>query len=53
MQGRLIRKFEVVSAQKIDGQWMLKQMRIESLNPESGKTLSRTYLEITGKEGAR
>lgn len=48
-QGRLIRKFEVVSAQKIEGQWMLKQMRIESLDPERKKTVSRTYLEIRGK----
>ncbi|HEY5811211.1 MAG TPA: outer membrane lipoprotein-sorting protein, partial [Terrimicrobiaceae bacterium] len=35
--GRLLRRFEVVSAQKIDGQWMLKQMRVESLDPESKK----------------
>lgn len=48
-QGQLIRRFEVRSARKIDGQWMLKQMRIESLNPDSGVVTSRTYLEILGK----
>jgi hypothetical protein len=49
MRGRMIRRFEVVSAQKIDGQWMLKQMRIETLNPETRKVLSRTYLEVLGR----
>ncbi len=48
-QGRLARRFEVVSGQKIEGRWMLKQMRIESFAPEdSGKAVSRNYLEITG-----
>ncbi|HEY5780045.1 MAG TPA: outer membrane lipoprotein-sorting protein [Terrimicrobiaceae bacterium] len=49
--GRLLRRFEVVSAQKIDGQWMLKQMRVETLDPESRKVLNRTYLEVLGKSG--
>ncbi|MDQ6623038.1 MAG: outer membrane lipoprotein-sorting protein [Verrucomicrobiota bacterium] len=44
--GRLVRRFEVVSAQKIEGRWFLKQMRIERLNPETGKVTARTYLEI-------
>lgn len=48
-QGRLIRRFEVISAQKIDGQWMLKQMRVETVDPESRKVTGRTYLEVTGK----
>jgi len=48
--GRLIRRFEVRSAQKIDGQWMLKQMRIERLNPETKRVTSRTYLEVLGKD---
>ena len=50
--GRLLRRFEVVSAQKIDGLWMLKQMRVETLDPQSGKTVDRTYLEVLGKTGA-
>jgi Outer membrane lipoprotein-sorting protein len=48
-EGKLLRRFEVISAQKIDGQWMLKQMRVETLDPESSKILNRTYLEVLGK----
>jgi hypothetical protein len=44
--GRLARKFEVVSAQKIDNRWFLKQMRIETLEPGTNHVQSRTYLEI-------
>jgi Outer membrane lipoprotein-sorting protein len=50
--GKLLRRFEVISAQKIDGQWMLKQMRVETLDPETKKILNRTYLEVLGKAGA-
>ena len=50
-QGRLLRRFEVVSGQRIDGQWMLKQMRIERFAPEnSARPVGRSYLEILGKE---
>jgi len=48
--GRLVKRFEVVSAQKIDGQWMLKQMRVERIEPESRKTTGITYLEVLGKK---
>ncbi|MGA0093790.1 MAG: outer membrane lipoprotein-sorting protein [Chthoniobacterales bacterium] len=49
-QGKLLRRFEVVSGQRIDGQWMLKQMRIEKFGPESrSRPLARSYLEILGK----
>ncbi len=49
-EGKLLRRFEVVSGQRIDGQWMLKQMRIEKFDPEDGSRPSaRSYLEITGK----
>ena len=47
--GRLSKKFTVVSGQQIDGQWMLKQMRVERLDPETRKVALRTYLEILGK----
>ena len=51
-QGRLSRRFEVVSGQRIDGQWMLKQMRIESFAPDdSSRPTGRSYLEILGKDG--
>lgn len=49
-KGLLLRKFEVISGQQIDGAWMLKQMRIESFAPgNSHDVLSRNYLEILGK----
>jgi hypothetical protein len=44
--GRLAKRFEVVSAQKIDNRWFLKQMRIEQLQPGTNHVQSRTYLEI-------
>jgi hypothetical protein len=43
---KLVKRFEVISAQKIDDRWFLKQMRIEEFDPASGKVRSRTYLEI-------
>lgn len=43
---QLVKRFEVVSAQKIEGRWFLKQMRIEELQPGTNHVLSRTYLEI-------
>lgn len=43
---KLSKRFEVVSAQKIEGRWFLKQMRIEKLEPTTGKVQARTYLEI-------
>lgn len=48
-KGLLLRRFEIVSAQKIDGLWMLRQMRIESFNPGNPSPVSRKYLEILGK----
>ena len=44
--GHLSKRFEVVSAQKIDGAWFLKQMRIEEIQPQTGKVVARSYLEI-------
>jgi len=43
---KLSKRFEVVSAQKIDDRWFLKQMRIEEFDPGTGKVKTRTYLEI-------
>ncbi len=45
-QGQLIKRFEVISAQKIDRLWMLKEMRIESLDPATGKVTQRRYLTL-------
>ena len=44
--GRLAKRFEVVSAQKIEGRWFLKQMRIEELQAGTNEVQARTYLEI-------
>jgi hypothetical protein len=44
--GKLAKRFTVVSGQKIEGRWFLKQMRIETFDPASGKVKTRTYLEI-------
>ena len=44
--GRLVKRFEVVSTQKIDKRWFLKQMRVEEMQPGTNKVQSRTYLEI-------
>ena len=49
-QGRLTKRFEVVSAQKIEGHWFLKQMRIEEFEPGTSKVRSRGYLEINKPE---
>jgi hypothetical protein len=50
--GKLAKRFEVVSAQKIDGQWMLKQMRVERIDPATRKTKGITYLEVLGLRNA-
>jgi len=49
-KGLLLRRFELISPQKIDGLWMLRQMRIESFLPGNPSPLSRVYLEVLGKE---
>ena len=36
-KGQLTKRFEVVSAQKIEGRWFLKQMRVEEMEPGTDK----------------
>ena len=43
---KLIKRFEVVSAQKIEGRWFLKQMRVEQFQPGTNHVQARAYLEI-------
>jgi hypothetical protein len=43
---QLIKRFEVVSAQKIEGRWFLKQMRVEQLQSGTNHVEGRAYLEI-------
>jgi len=45
-KGQLVKRFEVVSGQKIDNRWFLKQMRIEEVQPGPNTVVARTYLEI-------
>ena len=44
-ENRLVRKMMVTKVRQIDGTWMLKEMRVEHHNAESGK-VERTYLEV-------
>jgi hypothetical protein len=46
---KLAKRFEVVSGQKIEGRWFLKEMRIEEMDPGTGKVKTRTYLDIKKK----
>jgi hypothetical protein len=44
--GKLVKRFEVVSVQKVEGRYLLKQMRIEQIQPDNGRVSARTYLDI-------
>ena len=50
--GKLARRFKVISPQKIDGAWLLKQMRIEGMEATRSGREDRapTYLEVDGIE---
>jgi hypothetical protein len=45
---KLAKRFHVISAQKINNQWSLKQMRIEAYDPPGSGGVTRAYLEIDG-----
>lgn len=49
-EGKMAKRFKVVSAQKLEGAWLLKQMRIESFNAGKPRGGPPTYLEIQGIE---
>lgn len=44
--GKLLKRFEVLSAQKIHDLWTLKEMRIERFNPENNAVTQRCYLTV-------
>ncbi|MGH8045620.1 MAG: outer membrane lipoprotein-sorting protein [Chthoniobacterales bacterium] len=48
--GRVIKRFEMISGQKLDGRWMLKTMRVDCYDPQTHKVVdsARTYLEVLG-----
>ena len=43
---KLIKRFEVVSAQKIESRWFLKQMRVEQFQPGTNHVEERAYVEV-------
>ncbi len=45
-KGKKIKTFRVQSVKKMGDIWMVDQMLIETLNPATGKRVSRTYLDI-------
>ena len=47
--GKLAKSFKLVSGQTIDGQWMLKEMRIERYDPKTRRSIEMTHLDILGK----
>src|SRR5947199_3447462 len=47
--GKLAIRFEVISAQKIDNRWFLKQMRVEELQPGTNKVQAAPNLKIKQK----
>jgi hypothetical protein len=44
--GKFARRFKVISGQRVDGAWFLKQMRIESAPSPGAKDRTPTYLEV-------
>ena len=49
--GKFVRRFKVISGQKTDdGLWILKEMRIEWVNPGQSADRTPTYLNIDGVE---
>ena len=45
-RGSLLKEFKVRKAQRYKDAYILKQMRVESCDPATGKVVGRTYLEI-------
>jgi Outer membrane lipoprotein-sorting protein len=46
---KLVKRFDVLAGQRIQGVWTLKQMRIERMDPNTNRPVSRTYLEISSQ----
>lgn len=44
--GKCIKQFEVISARKVDKAWMLKQLRVDRIDPATSKVVSRTWLNF-------
>lgn len=48
---RILKRFKVISPQKINGRWMLKTMRVETFDPATHEVIDRTYLKVLGAAG--
>ena len=46
VQGKAIKRFEVLHGKKLDDVWMVDEMRVETFDPNTDKRISHTYLEI-------
>lgn len=46
MEGRAIRRFEVLNGKKMGDVWMVDEMRVETFDPSSGKRVSHTTMQI-------
>ena len=44
--GKCTKQLEVISARKVDDAWMLKQLRVDRVDPATGKVVSRTWLNF-------
>ena len=49
-QGKLVKRFEIISGQRVEEKTIFKQIRIERINADTGKVVSRTYLELDPTE---
>lgn len=49
-QGKLVKKFEVRKIQEHDGRKILKEMRVESIDPATRKANGRTYMTLDKPE---
>ncbi len=45
-QSKLIKRYEVTKLQKVNGTQALKELRVETLDPATGKTQGRTYMKM-------
>ena len=49
-QGKLVKRFEIISGQRVEEKTIFKQIRVERINADTGKVVSRTYLELDPTE---
>ena len=49
-QGKLVKRFQVDSIQKVDGATILKEMKVESFPPGGSKADGRTYMTLDNPE---